>query len=78
MRIHHQNDEKKEQIKLAKFKIEGGIIVVDTILRRKDLDGVEDVYLKIASHLEECCYALYDCSYQTPETPKEDLIFILW
>ncbi|XP_063293897.1 cofilin-1 [Pelobates fuscus] len=28
--------------------------------------------------LDDCRYALYDASYETNETKKEDLVFILW
>ncbi len=55
-------------------------IVVDeeNCLKVKDV-GNSDVLKKILSKLptNECRYALYDCSYVSKESVKEDLVFIL-
>ncbi|KAG5851956.1 cofilin-1 [Anguilla rostrata] len=41
---------------------------------------VEDPYLHFVKMLppNDCRYALYDATYETKETRKEDLVFILW
>ncbi|XP_063296070.1 cofilin-2-like [Pelobates fuscus] len=43
-------------------------------------DTVEDPYKAFVSllPLTDCRYALYDASYETRETRKEDLVFIFW
>lgn len=48
---------------------------------RQILQGDEgDPFLKFVNMLppDDCRYALYDAAYETRETKKEDLIFILW
>ncbi|XP_016148625.1 cofilin-2-like [Sinocyclocheilus grahami] len=45
------------------------------------LQGDEgDPYLKFVKILppDDCRYALYDATYETKETKKEDLVFIFW
>ncbi|MCI4380001.1 hypothetical protein PGIGA_G00234910 [Pangasianodon gigas] len=48
---------------------------------REILQGEEgDPYLKFVKMLppDDCRYALYDATYETKETKKEDLVFIFW
>lgn len=48
---------------------------------REILQGDEgDPYLKFVKMLppDDCRYALYDATYETKETKKEDLVFIFW
>uniref|UniRef100_A0A4W4GTX9 ADF-H domain-containing protein n=1 Tax=Electrophorus electricus TaxID=8005 RepID=A0A4W4GTX9_ELEEL len=48
---------------------------------REILQGEEgDPYLKFVKMLppNDCRYALYDATYETKETKKEDLVFIFW
>ncbi|KAJ0002910.1 hypothetical protein NQD34_008059 [Periophthalmus magnuspinnatus] len=41
---------------------------------------VQDPYMHFVSMLplKDCRYALYDATYETKETKKEDLVFIFW
>ncbi|XP_060614155.2 cofilin-1 [Anolis sagrei] len=43
-------------------------------------DTIEDPYLHFIKMLPEhdCRYALYDATYETKESKKEDLVFIFW
>ncbi|KAG7464487.1 hypothetical protein MATL_G00166120 [Megalops atlanticus] len=43
-------------------------------------DTVQDPFLHFVKMLppNDCRYALYDATYETKETKKEDLIFIFW
>ncbi|XP_016147976.1 non-muscle cofilin 1-like isoform X2 [Sinocyclocheilus grahami] len=54
------------------------VVDVENCLKVKDV-GNSDVLKQILSKLptNECRYALYDCSYASMESVKEDLVFIL-
>ncbi|KAJ8387457.1 hypothetical protein AAFF_G00156950 [Aldrovandia affinis] len=43
-------------------------------------ETVDDPYLHFVKMLptDDCRYALYDATYETKETKKEDLVFIFW
>lgn len=43
-------------------------------------DTIDDPYLHFVKMLpaDDCRYALYDATYETKETKKEDLVFIFW
>ncbi|KAK1150874.1 cofilin-2-like [Acipenser oxyrinchus oxyrinchus] len=43
-------------------------------------ESVDDPYLTFVKMLptDDCRYALYDATYETKETKKEDLVFIFW
>uniref|UniRef100_A0A8C7LCE9 ADF-H domain-containing protein n=1 Tax=Oncorhynchus kisutch TaxID=8019 RepID=A0A8C7LCE9_ONCKI len=49
-------------------------------IKVKDLNGEEDVFRKIVNMMptDDCRYALYDCSWESKDSPKEDLVFIMW
>ncbi|XP_055797928.1 cofilin-2-like [Salvelinus fontinalis] len=84
IRVRLQGADKQEQLKLVLFKIsdDGKCIIVDKdkCLKVKDLNGEEDVFRKIVNMMptEDCRYALYDCSWESKDSPKEDLVFIMW
>ena len=84
IRTRHSGDIAEEQLKLVLFRIsdnEKSIIVDEKgTLQVKDLEGEENVFSKIVSQLpvDTCRYALYDCSYETKDSVKEDLVFIMW
>uniref|UniRef100_A0A2K5CA88 ADF-H domain-containing protein n=1 Tax=Aotus nancymaae TaxID=37293 RepID=A0A2K5CA88_AOTNA len=44
------------------------------------LVAVDDPYTTFVKMLpdKDCCYALYDATYKTKESKKEDLVFIFW
>lgn len=64
------------------LRINEGFIDVEEgkIFREKDLEDKDDVYAFFLSLMkpEECCYLLYDCHYETVESPKEELVFVMW
>ncbi|KAJ7987388.1 hypothetical protein DPEC_G00325970 [Dallia pectoralis] len=84
IRVRLQGADKQEQLKLVLFKIsdDGKCIIVDkeNCLKVKDLEKEEDVFRKIVNTMptEDCRYALYDCSWESKDSPKEDLVFIMW
>ncbi|KAL0983698.1 hypothetical protein UPYG_G00131490 [Umbra pygmaea] len=84
IRLRLQGADKQEQLKLVLFKIseDGKCIIVDekNCLKMKDVKGEEDVFKKIVNTMpmKDCCYALYDCSWDSKDSPKEDLVFIMW
>ncbi|CDQ85442.1 unnamed protein product [Oncorhynchus mykiss] len=84
IRVRLQGADKQEQLKLVLFKIsdDGKCIIVDEekCLKVKDLNGEEDVFRKIVNMMptDDCRYALYDCSWESKDSPKEDLVFIMW
>ncbi|RXN00516.1 Cofilin-2 [Acipenser ruthenus] len=43
-------------------------------------DESDDPYAEFVNMLprDECCYALYDASYETKDSKKEDLVFVSW
>ncbi|XP_063150412.1 cofilin-2-like [Candoia aspera] len=43
-------------------------------------DTVDDPYLHFVTMLplSDCCYALYEATYETKESKKEDLVFLFW
>lgn len=45
-----------------------------------ECDEIEDVYKRFIEMLpkDDCRYALYDATYETKETRKEDLVFLFW
>ncbi|XP_069500933.1 cofilin-1-like [Ambystoma mexicanum] len=45
-----------------------------------DCDDLDDVYGSFAEMLpkQDCRYAIYDATYETKETKREDLVFFFW
>lgn len=84
IRVRHHGYDEKERLKLVIMCLseDQKTIVVDhsSTLKNKDLENEKNVFQKIVSMLPEkdCRYALYDCCYETSETQKEDLVFIMW
>ncbi|XP_026079381.1 non-muscle cofilin 1-like [Carassius auratus] len=82
IRVRQAGTEAGERLKLLVMclsKDQKSIIVDDAnCLKVKDV-GKTDVLKKILSKIptDECRYALYDCSYVSKESVKEDLVFIL-
>lgn len=82
IRVRRQGDEEKERFKLVTMRLseDQKSIIVDhqNCLRVKDVENTGDIFKTIISKLppKECRYALYDCSYETKESVKEDLVFI--
>lgn len=82
IRVRQAGTEAGQRLKLVVMclsKDQKSIIVdSENCLKVKDV-GNSDVLKKILSKLptNECRYALYDCSYVSRESVKEDLVFIL-
>nr|ADO27888.1 cofilin-2 [Ictalurus furcatus] len=84
IRVRYQGSEEKERFKLIIMRLseDQKSIVVDhkSTLKVKDIVSEKNVFEKIVSMLPltDCCYALYDCKYETKDSQKEDLVFIMW
>lgn len=82
IRVRNMGTEAGQRLKLVVMCLskDQKSIVVDkeNCLKVKDV-GNSDVLKKILSKLptNECRYALYDCSYVSKESVKQDLVFIL-
>ncbi|KAL4640795.1 cofilin-2-like [Arapaima gigas] len=67
---------------ILRVSSDGKSIIVDkeNSLRVKDVHDEKDVFKKVMNTLpkKECRFAIYDCSYETIESRKEDLILIMW
>ncbi|KAL7889382.1 hypothetical protein AOLI_G00016400 [Acnodon oligacanthus] len=84
IRLRLQGSLEKERLKLMVMRLseDQKSIIVDhqSSLKMKDLEKSDNVFKKVIGMLPEkdCRYALYDCTYETRETLKEDLVFIMW
>ncbi|XP_022540978.1 non-muscle cofilin 1-like [Astyanax mexicanus] len=84
IRVRYQGSEEKERFKIVIMRMseDQKSIIVDheSSLKVKDVEKEDNVFKKILSTLPEkdCRYALYDCTYETKESLKEDLVFIMW
>lgn len=84
IRVRLQGSDEKERFKLLIMRMsedQKSIIVdLESSLKVKDVEKEDNVFKKIISMLPEndCRYALYDCTYETKESLKEDLVFIMW
>ncbi|KAK9964270.1 hypothetical protein ABG768_005460 [Culter alburnus] len=83
IKVRRQGEEEKERYKLVVMRLSEDLknIVVDhnNCLKVKDVANTGDVFKTVISKLpsKECRYALYDCTYETKESVKEDLVFII-
>ncbi|XP_072533526.1 non-muscle cofilin 1-like [Salminus brasiliensis] len=84
IRVRYQGSEEKERFKLVIMRMseDQKSIIVDhgSSLKIKDIENEDNIFKKVVSMLPEkdCRYALYDCTYETKESLKEDLVFIMW
>ncbi|KAJ8361470.1 hypothetical protein SKAU_G00179950 [Synaphobranchus kaupii] len=76
---------KDERLKLLIMRLneDDTRIVVDHDCTRcqKDFSSEDDIYKEVMKTFkdDQCCYAVYDCFYQTKEaSSKEELVFITW
>ncbi|KAM5138343.1 cofilin-1 [Mantella aurantiaca] len=84
MKLHKSLEDKSKRIKAVLFCLssdkktiipeEGKEILVG------DVCETGDPYKRFVEMLpvDDCRYALYDCSYETKESKKEELVFIFW
>ncbi|KAI4884918.1 hypothetical protein NFI96_013220 [Prochilodus magdalenae] len=84
IKVRYQGSEEKDRFKLVVMRLSENqkSIIVDheASLKIKDVEKEDNVFKKIVGVLPEkdCRYALYDCTYETTESLKEDLVFIMW
>ncbi|KAG7512572.1 destrin [Solea senegalensis] len=80
MQLTKTDDDPSERPRIVQFNITNGYIDVTKIYRQKEIEGKEDVHKFFGSLFDEekCCYFLYDCLYETKDTQKKDLVFIMW
>ncbi|KAG5263402.1 hypothetical protein AALO_G00264460 [Alosa alosa] len=74
-------DEKKKRKKVVLFCLSSDEKKIVVEEGREILQGDEgDPYTKLINMLpsDDCRYALYDATFETKETKKEDLVFIFW
>lgn len=78
-------DEKKKRKKAILFCMSKDLKYIDLDEGKEILVGevgttIQDPYQHFVKMLppDDCRYALYDATYETKETKKEDLVFILW
>lgn len=83
IKVRRQGEEERERFKLVVMRLNEGLksIIVDhdNCLKVKDVANTGDVFKTVINKLptKECRYALYDCTYETKESVKEDLVFII-
>ncbi|CAL8285454.1 unnamed protein product [Arctogadus glacialis] len=81
IKIRLTKEDPRDRFKALFFTINEGEIGVDQTLQIKDVDGEDqDAYkvLKVKLQEYQACYVVYDCCYETKETEKNELIFIMW
>ncbi|KAJ8384754.1 hypothetical protein AAFF_G00198400 [Aldrovandia affinis] len=80
----HRHGGTEDRLKLLMLRVsddlQNVIVDEDLTLYVKDVADEENVFKKVMSMFPktECRFGLYDCSYRTNETMKEDLIFFYW
>ncbi|XP_029926470.1 non-muscle cofilin 1-like [Myripristis murdjan] len=79
MKIHKHGAGTDDQYKFLLLKIDKDKVTIDERVQVKELKGEKNIFKKILEMLPkgECAYALYDCSYETTETQKDAMVFIM-
>ncbi|XP_034464685.1 non-muscle cofilin 1-like [Hippoglossus hippoglossus] len=80
MRLVKNDSNQQERIRLVVFEVKGSFIEPTTVLRQKDLNDEENVYKVFLAQMpkDKCRYLLYDCHYTTQDSPKEELVLVMW
>lgn len=82
MRLTKADNNPRDRPRIVVLHHCGGDIDVEPgkIFRQKDLEAVDDVFMFLMNMLnvKECRYILYDCHFETHETPKTELTLIYW
>lgn len=85
MKVRKAEEDKKSRKKAVLFCLSDdkkSIVLEDgkEILVGDVGDTVMDPYLHFVNMLppNDCRYGLYDATYETKETKKEDLVFVFW
>ncbi|XP_042358080.1 non-muscle cofilin 1-like [Plectropomus leopardus] len=82
MKVRTGDTCEEDRLRFVTFLIDEakGEIVPDLKILQKDLCGVDDHFKHFKNQLDDkqCRYVLYDCHYETTETVKEDLVFLMW
>uniref|UniRef100_A0A1A7WJN5 Cofilin 1 (Non-muscle), like n=1 Tax=Iconisemion striatum TaxID=60296 RepID=A0A1A7WJN5_9TELE len=80
MKVVKNDADANDRIRLVLLEIKDGKIVIERTYRQKDLSAEPDIYKFFLKQLEneKCRYLLYDCHFETKESKKEELVFIMW
>ncbi|XP_062256679.1 non-muscle cofilin 1-like [Platichthys flesus] len=80
MRLVKNDANQLERIRIVVFEIKDSQIQPTKTFRQKDLTDVENVYKVFLEQMPsgECCYLLYDCHFETKDSPKEELVLVMW
>ncbi|MBN3324066.1 COF2 protein, partial [Atractosteus spatula] len=84
MKVRKAGEAEQDRLKAILFRLSNDEkqIIVDegSELHVRDLQPGEDIFKRVVGLLPEkdCRYALYDSSYETKDSRKEDLVFIMW
>ncbi|KAJ0066742.1 hypothetical protein NL108_002334 [Boleophthalmus pectinirostris] len=82
MKLNRNADDASDRIRVVELGLNDAKteIEVKQVVMEKDFQRLGNVFKYIQSLMgeKECKYIIYDCHYETPQTKKEDLIFIMW
>uniref|UniRef100_A0A1A8N189 Cofilin 1 (Non-muscle), like n=1 Tax=Nothobranchius pienaari TaxID=704102 RepID=A0A1A8N189_9TELE len=80
MKVVKTDADANDRIRLVLLEIKDGKIVIERTYRQKDLSDEPDVFKFFLKQLENnrCRYLLYDCHFETKESKKEELVFVMW
>ncbi|KAF7219847.1 non-muscle cofilin 1-like [Nothobranchius furzeri] len=80
MKVVKTDADTNDRIRLVLLEIKDGKIVIERTYRQKDLSDEPDIFKFFLKQLEnnKCRYLLYDCHFETKESKKEELVFVMW
>uniref|UniRef100_A0A1A8HZ29 Cofilin 1 (Non-muscle), like n=1 Tax=Nothobranchius kuhntae TaxID=321403 RepID=A0A1A8HZ29_NOTKU len=80
MKVVKTDADANDRIRLVLLEIKDGKIVIERTYRQKDLSDEPDIFKFFLKQLEnnKCRYLLYDCHFETLESKKEELVFVMW
>uniref|UniRef100_A0A3B4B8L3 ADF-H domain-containing protein n=1 Tax=Periophthalmus magnuspinnatus TaxID=409849 RepID=A0A3B4B8L3_9GOBI len=82
MKLNRSSDDANERIRVVELGLNDANteIEVKQVIMEKDVKTLGNVFKFVQCLMgeKECRYIVYDCHYETPQTKKEDLIFIMW
>uniref|UniRef100_A0A1A8FXE4 Cofilin 1 (Non-muscle), like n=1 Tax=Nothobranchius korthausae TaxID=1143690 RepID=A0A1A8FXE4_9TELE len=80
MKVVKTDANANDRIRLVLLEIKDGKIVIERTYRQKDLSDEPDIFKFFLKQLDSkiCRYLLYDCHYETKDSKKEELVFVMW
>jgi len=80
MRLVKKDSNNLERIRLVVFEIVDSVIKPIKTFRQKDLNDEENVFKVFVNQMpgQKCRYLLYDCHYTTVDSPKQELVLVMW